>query len=375
MDPSISRKVLVCLIEGNDAQRVDIAIALMSFYLIQPFSESRSAMEWLETNTPAVIILDEMAAPKGLQLMLNSLRKRPHLVDVPIICTSNKLNFALPPLGNSKGISILIKPFRRSALLHAISHHVNHGVELSWESIEPVQQSALKKTVTLFNSVADIIESGAPLDFDEVKTSCLPLAQAVSRGVFKDILSGVRRHDNYTYVHSLRVATFLSLFGTTIGMQDDELAVLASGGLIHDIGKMKVPHGVLNKPDKLTEDEFEIMKEHVSTSVGLLDRSSKTPRAVTLIAAQHHEKLDGTGYPHGLKGKEINELTRMATIVDIFGALTDRRVYKDAMPPELALKMMSDMNRWLDMHLLRLFKEVLLDASNQIDLDSEALKK
>jgi putative nucleotidyltransferase with HDIG domain len=170
--------------------------------------------------------------------------------------------------------------------------------------------------------------------------------------------------DNYSYVHSLRVATFLSLFGNVLSIKGDDLMTLSSGGLLHDVGKMYIPHEVLNKPGKLTEEEFATMKSHVIHSIEFLNKSPELPKGVIIIAGQHHEKLDGTGYPLGLKGAELNELARMASIIDIFSAITDRRVYKEPVPPDQALKIMGNMKDHLDQNFLAAFREMLLDGAS-----------
>lgn len=215
-----------------------------------------------------------------------------------------------------------------------------------------------------FNDISDHIDHGGPLDYAAVTEACAPLVSAVADHDFRAILDGVKNHDNYSYVHSLRVATLLSLFGYTIGLKGEDLLVLASGGLVHDIGKMSIPYEVLNKPGRLEPAEWEVMRGHVRRSVAYLTEHSHVPPAVITIAAQHHEKLDGSGYPHGLKGDQLNELARMASICDVFGALTDRRCYKAPMPPEEALRIMiEDMRGELDQHLLALFRDMLLDAA------------
>jgi putative nucleotidyltransferase with HDIG domain len=186
---------------------------------------------------------------------------------------------------------------------------------------------------------------------------------AVAQHDFKGILNGVKEHDNYSYAHSLRVATLLSLFGHTLGLKKEDQLVLASGGLLHDAGKISIPHEVLNKPGRLTEPEFMVMKSHVTETIKFLNNSPDMPKPVIIIAAQHHEKLDGTGYPNGLKGGELNDLARMASIVDVFSALTDRRVYKPPMEAETALGIMTEqMKSHLDQHFVSLFKSMLLDA-------------
>ncbi len=160
----------------------------------------------------------------------------------------------------------------------------------------------------------------------------------------------------------MRVATLLSLFGAAIGIKGEEHMTLTAGGLLHDVGKMVIPHEVLNKAGKLDEAEFVVMKSHVTHTLDYLEKTQTLPSGVIIIAGQHHEKLDGTGYPFGLKGAELNQLGRMASIIDVFSALTDRRVYKPPMEPEKAFSIMGNMQGHLDQTLLLVFKEMLLDS-------------
>jgi putative nucleotidyltransferase with HDIG domain len=181
------------------------------------------------------------------------------------------------------------------------------------------------------------------------------------------MLDSVRNHDNYTYGHSMRVATYLALFGFNLRLPKEEQVLLASGGLLHDVGKMSIRHEILSKSGRLTAAEFEVMKAHVTSSVTYLEGCRDLPKGIMTIAAQHHEKLDGTGYPLGLAGSQLNRLARMASIIDVFSALTDRRVYKVAMEPEAALNLMvGEMASHLDIKLLGLFREMLLDATREV---------
>jgi putative nucleotidyltransferase with HDIG domain len=283
---------------------------------------------------------------------------------LPIVFTANSANSEIVAEATSyDNVFLVERPFKRSTFVTALSSSVNAHTEANWEDIEPTQRAALKNTLSSFNSIADLIQDGEPIPYDDVRDSCTPLVEAVQNNNFKNILSGVSEHDNYTYVHSMRVATFLSLFGNVLGIKGDDLMTLSTGGLLHDVGKMHIPHEVLNKPGKLTEEEFVIMKSHVNCSVDFLNETSDLPKGVTIVAGQHHEKLDGSGYPHGIEGGKLNELARMASIIDIFSAITDRRVYKDPVPPEQALKIMLNMKGQLDQTLLSVFREMLLDAA------------
>ncbi len=357
-------KPVVGLIDGNARHGAEIADALSQFYNVQQYTDGRAAVVAMVAHPPAVIIIDENALPGNGREVLGLIRMAPSLAAISIICKMEdpESSFAADTR-KSEHSTVLRKPFKRSQLLAAISGHVNKAIESAWTEIEPVQQAALQNTVSAFNHIAELIESGEPIPYNQIKASCEPLTRAVSDGNYKDILKGVRGHDNYSYVHSLRVATLLSLFGHTIGIKGEDLMTLSTGGLLHDVGKMDIPNEVLNKPGKLTDEEFVMMKSHVTHTSNHLRSALDIPKGAIIIAEQHHEKIDGTGYPHGLKGSQLNELARMSAIVDIFSALTDRRVYKPPMPPEKAMEIMVGMKDGLDQNLLALFRGMLLEAA------------
>lgn len=358
------QKSLVFVVGGSQIQRKEIAQNLQSFYLFESFESESEISERLSTAVPTAIIVDEVLPPKGGAGFVAKVRNNAETQNVPIVFTAEKKNAEMIAEATSYDRVFLVeRPFKRGTFISALSSGVNASIESKWNDVEETQKRALKKTLNSFNSIANLIQDGEPIPYDDVRESCAPLVEAVQNNNFKSILSGVSNHDNYTYVHSLRVATFLSLFGNTLGIKGDDLMTLSTGGLLHDVGKMHIPHEVLNKPGKLTEEEFVIMKSHVNCTVDFLKETSELPKGVLIVAGQHHEKLDGTGYPYGLSGGKLNELARMASIIDIFSAITDRRVYKEPVPPEQALKIMANMKDQLDQQFLAVFREMLLDGA------------
>ena len=358
------QKSLIYVVGGTSSERQEIAHNLKVFYTFTLFDGESHLMAALSSVAPAAIIIDAILPPKGGASLIARLRNDPKTKFIPIVFTAeSRYTEIRAEAASYDSVFVVERPFSRSSFRNALSSGINRGVETTWETIEPVQQAALKKTLNSFNSIADLIADGKPVPYLEVRESCAPLVEAVQNNNFKDILSGVSRHDNYTYVHSLRVATFFTMFGDTLGIKGDELLTLSAGGLLHDVGKMHIPQEVLNKPGKLTDAEFEIMKSHVGCTMDVLNETAELPKGVLIVAGQHHEKLDGTGYPHGISGANVGELTRMATIIDMFSAITDRRVYKDPVPPEQALKIMINLKGQLDQHFLAVFREMLLDAA------------
>lgn len=359
----------IFVISGKKKHLEEISAALMPFYAVHAFQDEGHILGALDISRPTAIIVDEFFPPHGGLRFLERLRKLAAFASLPIVYTVKpEERDQTRHAKEMPYLECLTKPYHLSAMLVAISSLINQKIEASWEALLPVQKEALQNTLQSFNSVAELIAEGKELPYKEVQTSCEPLLEAVQTGSYKALLQGVRQHDNYSYVHSLRVATFLSLFGDFLGIKGGDLSILATGGVLHDVGKMLIPHQILNKPGKLTEDEFDLMRSHVAETVSFLKNTPHIPHGVAVMAGQHHEKLDGSGYPHGLKGAELNELARMGAIIDVFSALTDRRVYKDPMSPEKAINIMESMEGHLDQYFLSSFKGLLLDATSDDEL-------
>jgi len=356
-----SGRSYIYALSGNRSHLDLIEKALLSFYRVRKFSDASELVDVLQSRMPtAILIDDDLKSGTGLDL-IGTLRLSYAGDQLPIVFTL-QTGRSQDIANHYSGVKVLEKPYKRTSLLHAISCQSNSSVEAKWDQIEPVQKAALKNTINAFNNVADLISEGKPIEYKDVTASCAPLLEAVKNNNYQDMLKGVRGHDNYSYVHSMRVATLLSLFGAAIGIKGDDHVTLTSGGLLHDVGKMNIPHEVLNKAGRLDENEFCVMKSHVTQTLDFFELSDSLPKGVAVIAGQHHEKIDGTGYPNGVAGKELNQLARMAAIIDVFSALTDRRVYKPSMEPEKALSIMGDMSGHLDQSLMMVFREVLLDS-------------
>lgn len=364
MSEPTDNKRLITIIDPSDKHRAQLVRALTSYYDIADFADGFDALKAAKKNPPAVILSCEDKGAKKVGEFITRASTVPHLQTVPIFYIFGQdRKYTIKDYKDQGVKHYIFKPYMRSHLFGAISSLLNKSVEENWSKMPELQRTALQNSVAVFNNIADALMTGEAVAFTEVKSNCQPLVSAVENNDFKSILTGVKDHDDYTYAHSMRVATLLTLLGHAAGFKNDDQLLLSSGGLLHDVGKMSIPHNILNKPGRLTDDEFDIMKGHVKGTIDYLKTVDNVPKAALIIAEQHHEKIDGTGYPHGLKGKELNELARMAAIVDVFSALTDRRVYKPAMPSEKAMSIMTEeMSGHLDMHYLKLFKTILSDA-------------
>lgn len=169
----------------------------------------------------------------------------------------------------------------------------------------------------------------------------------------------LKKKHEYTFLHSLSVCGYMVNFARELGFDDDGVMRLGMAGLMHDLGKSAIDESILMKPGRLTAEEFDVIRGHPSSGHELLQSSDDLPEEVLSVCLQHHERLDGKGYPHGLSGAEISLAVRMSTICDVYDALTSARPYKDAWLPARALREMRGSPGQFDQELLRIFADSL----------------
>ncbi len=170
-------------------------------------------------------------------------------------------------------------------------------------------------------------------------------------------ITDIRLHDSYTFSHSVNVAVLSTMLGDLCGYSKRKLQIITLGGLLHDIGKLAVPTPILNKSGSLTAGEFKIIRRHPSEGRKILkELTSPIASILAIIAVQHHEHLDGSGYPYHVRGKSIHPYSRITAIADVYDALTSVRPYKRAYKPNVVYRMMmQNSTGHFDMDRLRLF--------------------
>jgi len=254
----------------------------------------------------------------------------------------------------------VVKPFDLSMIIEKVSIWINARVESLWKKLKPDQEKLLTLTVATINKAFKAAQAGRVVPFHQVQETSEQLIEVMDNGNIHDVLEAVKEHDGYTFVHSLRVGIYMALFAQAMKVfSHDEMLCITCGGVIHDVGKSKIPLEVLNKPTELDEHEMLIMHKHVDYTVEILHRTPDVSERVIEIGWTHHERSDGSGYPRGLKLKEMSICGRMAAIVDAYVALTDRRVYKPAYSQERAFEELDIIPGGLDERLLENFKRAL----------------
>jgi putative nucleotidyltransferase with HDIG domain len=177
---------------------------------------------------------------------------------------------------------------------------------------------------------------------------------------FVSLLTDIYVYDDYTFSHSFNVTLYALALGIELQLSDEELELLGLGAILHDIGKVCVPIEILTKPGKLTAEEYELMKKHTEFGFEILRATHTIPLLAAHCAYQHHERLDGSGYPRGLKGNDIHYFGRLLAVADVFDAVTSNRVYRRAMLPHEGLEILySGVGTQFDKNMVEAFRRAV----------------
>ncbi len=191
----------------------------------------------------------------------------------------------------------------------------------------------------LIRDLMQDVRLGRQIDSERIE----PVVENITQSILRNggallSLCRIKNKDDYTFQHSVSVCGLQTAFCRALQMSHEDIHEAGIGGLLHDIGKTRVADEILNKPGRLTDDEFAQIKCHVVESRRILEQTPGISATAVLVAAQHHERHDGSGYPLGLKGEEISQMGQMAAIVDVYDAITSDRCYHKGLEPNEAMR-------------------------------------
>jgi putative nucleotidyltransferase with HDIG domain len=201
------------------------------------------------------------------------------------------------------------------------------------------------KTVSSFkDSVNKVISENHEIDGEELMGEIEDIIeQTGSNSRIFNMLHCIRDYDEMTYVHSVNVSLICNCFAKWLDMPEEDKQIITLGGLLHDIGKITIPREILLKPDSLTPDEYEVVKTHTMKGYGIL-KEKRIDDRIKMIALQHHERADKTGYPYGKSGDEIEPFAMIVAIADVYDAMTSDRVYRPKICPFDVVQALEDGN-------------------------------
>jgi putative nucleotidyltransferase with HDIG domain len=248
---------------------------------------------------------------------------------------------------------VLPRPVDGKALLHKLSVRRASPVDLAASAKQPGGDIS-----GCVNSLQDIFAAalaGTLPNMQMLETASAEIVERIDEDGLSHWLDVIRRHHSQTFQHCLIVTAVAVSFGRRLGFSTADKHRLASAGLLHDLGKARVPVEILEKPTPLCEREVAVMRTHPELGFEALRNAPGLHPEMLDVVLHHHEYLDGSGYPHGLQANEIPDLVRTLTIADIYGALIERRPYRAPMSGAGAYQLLLDMGPKLDRDLVREF--------------------
>jgi putative nucleotidyltransferase with HDIG domain len=234
--------------------------------------------------------------------------------------------------------------------------------KVSFSSATHVEtKEAFMNASAAMDTVAQAAVSGDSLPVNALQKSANSICLTLVKYGLGEWLDTVQLHHSHTYTHSMMVAGLAGGFAQKLGWDAKDCEKITVAGLLHDVGKVKIPLAILDKPGRLTDKEMDLVRKHPVHSRDILDARAEVSEGVKEMAYSHHEFLDGSGYPKGLSGDQISMPVRLMTICDIYSALTEKRSYKKAFTPRNAYAELVAMGKKLDEQLLRAFRPVVLE--------------
>ncbi|WP_077617953.1 HD-GYP domain-containing protein [Bacillus sinesaloumensis] len=248
-----------------------------------------------------------------------------------------------------------------------IDDGVSEGIDIIESFPEALRVEAINNITEGLHTIADLQSEKPTLQKMMNSSNAIRGFQKVFREILQtlkenktalNLLASTKVYDNYLYTHSVNVAIYACQLALANGLPLKNVEEIGLGAILHDVGKLSVPIEILNKPGKLTNEEYEIVKSHSTTGFELLRRIHEIPLLVSHCALQHHERIDGKGYPRGLEGDNIHPYSKIISVADVFDAVTSQRTYRRPLLPHVAMELLySGSGTQFDTHQVRLFKE------------------
>jgi len=307
--------------------------------MILTASNGKEALEIIKKHMPDVIVLDiRMPKMDGIQV-LEILKSKPETSYIPVVVLS----------GDEKE--------RKRALKTGANDFVPKPFDAEELKLRVINNLHVKKYHDLIKNLNEILKNEVKKKTEELIEALATAREAEYEIIIKlGMISEFR--DEETGQHIRRLSYYSKLLAKLAGLSETEQDTIFYASPLHDVGKIGIPDNILKKKGPLISQEFEIMKLHTVIGGKILETHPRftTLQAARIIAEQHHEKWDGSGYPRGLKGEEIHIYARIVTICDVFDAMTSHRIYRPAMSVEQAINIIKNEERKnFDPRLLNIF--------------------
>ncbi len=357
-NPSSSKRRLLLASDNTDQSR-ELANILQSVSEVDTVSTSDLP------DTPAdhisgVVVDINLRSAESVQRVRNKLRREAYRAMPRLFVLADALHHGSMQAWALGATDTISRPFDAEGILQRIhaAFPDSHGFDATdrGKTLNRGVAAAHEVMVKIFNK----LPAGVPLKFSDVVAAENKILKAIKHSSLREWLTAVGCHHTDSYRHCLFVTGFAVAFSQHLGMREDDQRRLTRAALLHDVGKAFLPVAILDKPGTLTEEEMSEVRKHPRLGYDALAAQGSFPPEMLDVVLHHHEFLDGTGYPDGLRGDQISDIVRLTSIVDIYSALVENRPYRLPYTHAKAFAIMEQMKGKLDPHLLETFRPVTL---------------
>lgn len=312
---------------------------------------------------PIIVCDVDVGNMTSIRLLRAALKLHRVDADIPVLFLLRDSSRVTAALAVSLDATELVDCNDRPAVMHAAERLIYAYQSRNKVATRPasVLKARAADAKSALASCFDAVKRGKPVSIAEVDRGASVVLDAIRDAKIRSWLDVVWQFDDVTYQHCLLGAGLCAAFSLKSVLTSDRRHLLVQAAILHDVGKARVPSGILNKPGALSRSEMDVMRTHASLGHAMLAGQRGVSPVILEVIRHHHEYLDGKGYPDGLQGRQISDFVRIVTICDIYAALVERRPYKAPMPPQQALAVLTDLGDKLDKTLLKCFEAVVAD--------------
>jgi putative nucleotidyltransferase with HDIG domain len=319
-------------------------------------------------DTPAgrfsgVVVDINLRSPESVQRVRDKLQTEAYRSLPRLFVLADALHHGTMQAWALGATDTIARPFDADGILRRIRAAFPDSIGFDTSESGEALNAGVAAAHTVMVRMFEKLPAGIPLTFGDIVEAENKILKAIKHTSLREWLTVIGCHHNDSYRHCLFVTGFAVAFAQHLGMREDDQRRLARAALLHDVGKAFIPVDLLDKPGQLTDAEMSEIRRHPRLGYEALAAQGNFPPEMLDVILHHHEFLDGTGYPDGLRGDQISDIVRLTTIVDIHAALVEKRAYRLPFTHAKAFITMEQMGDKLDQQLLQAFRPVALGVN------------
>jgi putative nucleotidyltransferase with HDIG domain len=359
-NPSSSKRRLLLASDRSD-QSSELASILKAVGEVDTISTS-DIPDVPAGHFSGIVVDINLRFPESVQQVRNKLRAEAYRSMPRLFVLADALHHGSMQAWALGATDTISRPFDAESILQRIHAAFPDTIRFDATASGKALNRGIAAAHEVMVKIFEKLPAGTPLTFSDILEAENKILKAIKQSSLREWLAAVGRYHTDSYRHCLFVTGFAVAFAQHVGMREDDQRRLVRAALLHDVGKAFVPVAILNKPGKLTDEEMKVIRMHPRLGYDALAAEGGFPPEMLDVVLHHHELLDGTGYPNGLRGDQLSDIVRLTTIVDIHAALVEKRPYRLPFTHAKSFATMEQMGGKLDQHLLQAFRQVALGS-------------